>query len=177
MQYFDVVPSVLGELTIACDGEHLTGLWLSEQKYFMANASEVKRKADLPIFDETRAWLAQYFKGRDPGPIPSVKMSGTEFRMRVWKLLTEIPYGQLTSYGELARKVAAEKGMAKMSSRAVGGAVGHNPISIIVPCHRVIGSGGSLTGFGGGIARKIELLKLEGIDVSKLSIPTRGTAL
>ena len=177
MQYIDVYSSPLGKLTIASDGEFLTGLWISEQKYFMANLADVETKPDLPIFHKTRSWLDQYFEGKNPGPIPEVKAQGTEFRQRVWKLLAEIPYGQLTTYGELARRIAAEQGIIKMSSRAVGGAVGHNPISIIVPCHRVIGSNGSLTGFGGGIARKIQLLKLEGIDISKLSIPTKGTAL
>ena len=181
MLYIDEYSSPVGELILGSDGEHLTGLWLTGQKYFMANIAEdkddIKQGEDLPILKETKAWLDRYFKGKDPGPIPAVKPQGTEFRQRVWELLTQIPYGQLSTYGELARQIAAERGIEKMSSRAVGGAVGHNPISIIVPCHRVVGSNGSLTGFGGGIARKIQLLKLEGVDMSKLSIPTKGTAL
>jgi len=177
MQYITTYPSILGELTLACDGECLTGLWLSDQKYFMANVSEVIEKPDLPVLQDARAWLDCYFQGKDPGAIPAVKPQGTEFRQRVWKLLAQIPYGNVTTYGQLAKTIAADQGVEKMSSRAVGGAVGHNPISIIVPCHRVIGANGSLTGFGGGIARKIQLLELEGIDVSKYSIPTKGTAL
>jgi methylated-DNA-[protein]-cysteine S-methyltransferase len=183
MHYIDTVDSPMGELTIASDGQYLTGLWLVEQKYFMADVIheidviQNAQDCELAIFRETRAWLERYFEGKDPGPIPAVKPRGTEFRQRIWELLVEIPYGQLISYGELAQKVAAEKGIAKMSSRAVGGAVGHNPISIIIPCHRVVGSNGSLTGYGGGIARKIKLLELEGVDMSKLTIPTKGTAL
>jgi len=174
VQTFD---SPLGKVTIGSDGDFLTGLWLAEQKYFMDQVATVESKSELPIFLETRSWLDRYFCGEDPGPIPAVRPYGTAFRQRVWELLAEIPYGQLTSYGELARILAAERGIAKMSSRAVGGAVGHNPISIIIPCHRVIGSNGSLTGYGGGIARKIWLLELEGVDVGSLRIPTKGTAL
>jgi len=185
MHYTSTFSSPIGVLTIASNGEYLTGLWLDDQKYFMENlvrveqksVVKIEQKSDLPILLETCDWLECYFSGRDPGSIPAVKPEGTGFRERVWKLLTEIPYGQLTTYGELARRIAAEKGIEKMSSRAVGGAVGHNPISIIIPCHRVIGSNGSLTGFGGGIARKIQLLELEGIDTSRFSIPTKGTAL
>ena len=176
-QYIETFPSPIGDLTIASDGEHLTGLWLAEQKYFMANVDKTEERSDLPVFHEAREWLDTYFKGEDPGAIPAVKPQGTAFRERIWEFLTEIPYGELTTYGELARKIAAEKGVEKMSARAVGGAVGHNPISIIVPCHRVIGSNGSLTGFGGGIARKIQLLELEGIDVGRYTIPKKGTAL
>ena len=175
--YISTIPSPLGELTIASDGECLTGLWLAEQKYFMANVGATEHMPDLPVFLETRTWLEVYFTGEDPGPIPAVNPQGTEFRRRVWEMLAEIPYGHLATYGELAQRIAAERGVTKMSSRAVGGAVGHNPISIIVPCHRVVGSNGSLTGFGGGIARKIQLLELEGIDMSRLTIPTKGTAL
>lgn len=177
LHYIDTFPSPVGDLTISSDGESLTGLWLADQKYFMAEVDKVEQASDLPIFQKTRAWLDRYFKGKDPGAIPAVNPQGTEFRRRVWELLIEIPYGHLTTYGELAQRMAAEKGIPKMSSRAVGGAVGHNPVSIIIPCHRVVGSNGSLTGYGGGIARKIQLLKLEGIDMDRLSIPTKGTAL
>jgi len=176
-RYIDKVPSPVGELTLGSDGERLTGLWLAGQKYFMATAADAVPSPGLPIFEEARAWLDRYFAGDDPGPIPAVRPEGTEFRQRVWELLVEVPYGHLTTYGELAHKVAAEEGVAQMPFRAVGGAVGHNPISIIIPCHRVVGSGGSLTGYAGGIARKVQLLELEGVDVSRLRIPTKGTAL
>jgi len=176
-QFIDTVASPLGDLTLGSDGESLTGLWLDDQKYFMAGVGGVEQASGLAIFQETREWLARYFEGRDPGLIPAVNPQGSDFRRRVWELLVEIPYGKLATYGELAQRIAAEKGIPKMSSRAVGGAVGHNPVSIIIPCHRVVGSNGSLTGYGGGIARKIALLKLEGVDMSKLTIPTKGTAL
>ena len=177
LDYIDTYSSPIGELTISCDGESLTGLWLDSQKYFMEHVTEAEARSDLPVLLEARAWLDCYFAGKDPGFLPAVKPVGTAFREQVWKLLVEIPYGQVTTYGELARRIAASTGVAKMSSRAVGGAVGHNPISIIIPCHRVIGSNGSLTGFGGGIARKIQLLELEGIDTGRYRIPTRGIAL
>jgi len=166
-RFIEVIPSPIGDVTLGSDGKHLTGLWLDTQKYFMANvvdAANLEEKNDLPIFQETRKWLEVYFQGKDPGVIPAVKPQGSEFREKIWHYLTEIPYGKLATYGELAQRIAAERGMAKMSSRAVGGAVGHNPISIIIPCHRVVGSNGNLTGYGGGIERKIQLLKLEGID-------------
>ena len=176
-QYIESFPSPIGELTLGSDGEFLTGLWLADQKYFMADVVEIASEKPLPIFQETKAWLERYFRAENPGPIPAVRPQGSEFRQCVWELLVEIPYGKLVTYGELAQKVGAQRGMAKMSSRAVGGAVGHNPVSIIIPCHRVVGANGSLTGYGGGIARKIALLELEGVDMSKLSIPTKGTAL
>jgi len=176
MIYIDTYDSPLGELTLACDGESLTGLWLDRQKYFMEHVAEAEVRNDLPILLEAQAWLGCYFSGKDPGFLPAVKPSGTVFRERVWKLLSEIPYGQVTTYGQLASRIAAETGIAQMSSRAIGGAVGHNPISIIIPCHRVIGSTGSLTGFGGGIARKIQLLELEGIDTNRYYVPKKNYA-
>ena len=177
VQFVESFSSPIGEVTLGSDGEFLTGLWLADQKYFMAGVVEITSEEPLPIFQETKAWLEHYFRGLDPGPIPPVRPQGSEFRRQVWELLAEIPYGKLATYGELAQRIGAQRGMAKMSSRAVGGAVGHNPVSIIIPCHRVVGANGSLTGYGGGIARKIALLELEGVDMSKLSIPTKGTAL
>ena len=176
MDYLDRRESPVGPLALASDGEALIGLWLDGQKYFQATLGEVEERPDLPIFKEANAWLDRYFEGRDPGALPPVAPRGTAFRQRVWQLLAEIPYGQLTTYGELANRIAAETGV-RASARAVGGAVGHNPISIILPCHRVVGSGGSLTGYAGGLQKKIALLKLEGVDVAYLKIPTKGTAL
>ena len=132
----------------------------------------------LPVFDAARDWLARYFAGEKPMPseLPLCPIGG-EFRQRVWSLLCQIPYGETTTYGALARALAAQMGRPSMSSQAVGGAVGHNPISIIIPCHRVVGSGGSLTGYAGGIAAKLRLLEHEGVELSRLSVPKRGTAL
>ncbi|MCL1797770.1 MAG: methylated-DNA--[protein]-cysteine S-methyltransferase [Eggerthellaceae bacterium] len=178
IHYVKTFPSPVGDLTFVSDGEHLTGLYLENQRYFMENVvGELKSPQssretfNLVIFSDTQRWLKLYFEGKNPGMLPPIKMNGTPFRQRVWELLLEIPYGELVTYGELAAKLAAEKGVEKMSSRAVGGAVGHNPISILVPCHRVIGANNNLTGYGGGIDRKIQLLELEGVDVSGLKVP------
>lgn len=124
-----------------------------------------------------RAWLDAYFAGRDPGALPPVALHGTPFQEEVWAELALIPYGQLTTYGAIAQALSRKHGGKNVSARAVGVAVGKNPVSIIVPCHRVVGATGSLTGYAGGIARKVKLLKLEGVDTSKLKVPTKGTAL
>lgn len=168
--------SPVGPLKIASDGTALVGLWLEGQKYFEATLGEVELNSELPVFNETRTWLDRYFAGKQPGAIPPVNPRGTAFRQQVWRLLAEIPYGCLVTYGELAHRLEDATG-SRASARAVGGAVGHNPISIILPCHRVVGSGGSLTGYAGGLAKKIALLELEGVDMSKLTIPQKGTAL
>ena len=165
MYYSAVCPSPLGMLTLGSDGEHLIGLWLEGQKYFGGAVREVLEERDgLPVFDAARDWLARYFAGEKPMPseLPLCPIGG-EFRQRVWSLLCQIPYGETTTYGALARALAAQMGRPSMSSQAVGGAVGHNPISIIIPCHRVVGSGGSLTGYAGGIAAKLRLLEHEGV--------------
>lgn len=176
MDYLASFDSPVGPLTVASDGDALVGLWLDGQKYFEATLGETEERPHLPVLQEARAWLDRYFEGADPGPISPVRPRGTAFRQRVWTMLAEIPYGQLTTYGELARRIEEETGV-RTSARAVGGAVGHNPISIILPCHRVVGSTRSLTGYAGGLQKKIALLKLEGVDVDALKVPTRGTAL
>lgn len=124
-----------------------------------------------------RKWLDIYFSGKEPDFMPPVHMIGSPFRLSVWELLRQIPYGETVTYGELAKMVAEKRGLSRMSAQAVGGAVGHNEISIIVPCHRVVGSDGSLTGYAGGVDRKERLLTLEGVDMEKLFVPTKGTAL
>jgi methylated-DNA-[protein]-cysteine S-methyltransferase len=162
MLYRNNYRSPLGEILLAADEEGLTGLWFMEnQKHMGEGLSENAVRRSLPVFDETARWLDLYFSGKDPGFTPQLHLTGSAFRRRVGEIMLEIPYGETTTYGEIARRIAAERGISRMSSRAVGGAVGRNPISLIIPCHRVIGSDGSLTGYGGGLERKAALLRLE----------------
>ena len=177
MDFTCTYASPLGDIELASNGEALIGLWFKGQKYDAATLSPtVQEKPDDPVLAQARAWLDAYFEGRDPGEIPSCAPRGSEFRQLVWAKLAEIPYGELVTYGDIAKAIEADTGK-KCSARAVGGAVGHNPVSIILPCHRVVGASRSLTGYAGGIERKIALLKLEGVDMSSLTVPTKGTAL
>lgn len=177
MDFTCTYASPLGDIELASNGEALIGLWFKGQKYDAATLSPTtQEKPDDPVLAKTRAWLDAYFEGRDPGEIPPCAPRGSEFRQLVWAKLAEIPYGELITYGDIAKAIEADTGK-KRSARAVGGAVGHNPVSIILPCHRVVGASRSLTGYAGGIERKIALLKLEGVDMSTLSVPTKGTAL
>lgn len=172
-------PSPVGMLTLACDGAHLTGLWMEGQKYFGGAIPEpMTERDDLPVFRAAKNWLDRYFAGQKPeiSELPLHPIGG-EFRQEVWKILCEIPYGEVVTYGDIAKKMAAQMGKKTMSGQAVGGAVGHNSISIIIPCHRVVGANGSLTGYAGGVDKKVKLLALEGVDMSRLFIPTKGTAL
>ncbi len=162
--------SPVGGITLASDGEFLTGLWFDGAKYFPAGISDAEEKP-LPVFEEAKRWLDIYFGGKEPDFMPPVLAQGTAFRTGVWKFLKTIPYGSTVTYGEIAAAMAKRKGLPKMSAQAVGGAVGHNPVSIIIPCHRVVGADGSLTGYAGGIDRKIALLRLEGVDTQKLFVP------
>ncbi len=171
--------SPVGLLTLAGAGDRLVGLWLAGQKYFGGTIlKEKSEKADLPVFAKTRNWLDRYFAGEKP-QVSELPLSpdGGDFRQGVWEMLGEIPYGEVVTYGDLAKKMAAKMRRRSMSSQAVGGAVGHNPISIIIPCHRVVGANGSLTGYAGGVAAKTKLLELEGVDMSRLFVPRKGTAL
>lgn len=156
MFYTAYYRSSLGNIMLSSDGEALTGLFFDGQRYFgsMVDAQHEKR-AVLPIFKETSRWLDIYFSGRKPDFMPTLELRGTPFQRRVWEALLTIPYGQTVTYGELARRLGCR------SVQAVGGAVGRNPISIIVPCHRVVGADGSLTGYAGGLDRKRALLGLE----------------
>lgn len=159
--------SPLGGITLACDEEGLTGLWFDGQKYFgggILKNEELRgeTKAKKPsVLEQAVKWLDVYFIGREPDFTPPLHLIGSEFRLAVWELLFEIPYGQTTTYKELAGRIAEQRGRKTMSAQAVGRAVGHNPISIIVPCHRVLGADGSLTGYAGGIDKKNSLLTLE----------------
>jgi methylated-DNA-[protein]-cysteine S-methyltransferase len=179
MYYSTYYSSPVGRLTLASDEENLVGLYLEGQRYFLDTLPEqpVERN-DIPILQKTKEWLDRYFAGEKPAitELPLAPI-GSEFRQRVWSMLCEIPYGQITTYGEIAKKIAVLMKREKMAAQAVGGAVGHNPISIIIPCHRVVGANGSLTGYGGGIKTKVKLLELEGVDMSRLFVPTKGTAL
>jgi len=160
----DVYRSVLGDIVMASDvsGEYLVGLWFVGQKYYPDTRQYEIVKEDKPVFKMTREWLDQYFLGKNP-KFDNIKLrpEGTDFRKAVWEILLDIPYGETTSYGQIANLVADKMGKKSMSAQAVGGAIGHNPISIIIPCHRVVGRNGELTGYAGGIDKKASLLELE----------------
>lgn len=179
MLYTMYYHSPIGELLLAEKDGALAGVWMEGQKYFPQSLHmEMEEKEDSKILNETREWLDRYFRGERPRIDELLLVPlGSEFRREVWKILCEIPYGEVTTYGEISRKIAENRGIGRMSAQAVGGAVGHNPISIIIPCHRVVGADGSLTGYAGGIQRKIRLLELEGADMKKLYVPRKGTAL
>ena len=178
MHYSTTYSSPLGIITLACDGSSLVGLWIEGQKYHGVTLEDAKDSNCMPVLDAAKKWLDRYFAGEKPSISElTLAPAGSEFRQEVWNILCEIPYGEVITYGEIAKKMAVKMNRIRMSSQAVGGAVGHNPISIIIPCHRVVGSSGSLTGYAGGIHIKVKLLELEGADMSRLFIPTKGTAL
>jgi methylated-DNA-[protein]-cysteine S-methyltransferase len=182
MYYSTTYRSPVGTLTLACDEKNrLVGLWIDGQKYHGETVTEAMNEhADMPIFRIAKEWLDRYFAGENPG-ISELALapggSSSRFHQDVWDILCEIPYGRVITYGDIAKKTAAKMGKRSMSGQAVGGAVGHNPISIIIPCHRVVGANGSLTGYAGGIGIKVKLLELEGVDPSRLFVPKKGTAL
>ena len=161
MTYIYEYTSPLGSITLASSGESLTGLWFNGQKHFPHKLISESIESELPIFKQTVKRLDIYFSGNIPDFTPSIYLNTTPFRKAVYDILLTIPYGQTMTYGEIARILAEQKGVERMSAQAVGGAVGHNPVSIIIPCHRVVGADGSLTGYAGGLDRKTELLKLE----------------
>lgn len=160
MDWIAHVSSPLGPLTLAGDGEALIGLWFDDQRYALAGLDKDRKEGELPVFSETRRWLEQYFAGQAPAFCPPLAPRGTIFQRQVWAMLRDIPYGETVSYGELARRLSCP------SARAVGGAVGRNPVSLLIPCHRVLGAGRRLTGYAGGLWRKEELLRLEGAAFS-----------
>lgn len=165
--------SPVGKLLLAEKNGALAGLWIQGQKYFPdALQKDMREKGDSEILNRTKDWLDRYFRGEKP-LIRELALApeGSEFRKEVWKLLCEIPYGEVTTYSRLSQKIAAGRGLAHMSAQAVGGAVGHNPISIIIPCHRVVGTNGSLTGYAGGLDRKIRLLQMEGVNTEHMFVP------
>ena len=173
MYYSTTYPSPMGLITLASDDSNLVGLWLEGQKYHGQSIPEaMTEKSNLPIFEAAKHWLDRYFAGANPAisELPLAPI-GSAFRQSVWDVLREIPYGEVITYGDIAKTMGIK------SSQAVGGTVGHNPISIIIPCHRVVGANGSLTGYAGGLQTKIRLLELEGVDMSRLFMPKKGTAL
>lgn len=166
MQYTNTYQSPTGKMLMACDDNGLTGLWFEGGKYYALGLDSDHQEKDHPVFTDVKHWLDIYFSGKKPDFTPPLHMAGSPFRMEVWDILLGIPYGKTTTYGDIARTIAEKRGLARMSAQAVGGAVGHNTISIIVPCHRVIGTDGSLTGYAGGMKLKEALLRLEGADIN-----------
>lgn len=176
MEYTHHCASPLGGITLASDGEALTGLWFDGQKYFAATLERDHAEKALPIFAQTVRWLDVYFGGAAPDFTPPLRLKATAFQKAVWDVLLSIPYGRTMTYGEIAARIAGQRGLPRMSAQAVGGAVGRNPVSLIVPCHRVVGADGSLTGYAGGIGKKLRLLTLERADLSGFFVPARSTA-
>ena len=177
MEYTSHYLSPLGGILLSGDEIGLTGLWFEGQKYFALHLDTDHEERDLPLFQDARRWLDIYFSGKEPDFKMPLHVIGTDFQKEVWRILCQIPYGKTMTYGEVAARLAARKGLAHMSAQAVGGAVGHNKISILVPCHRVVGVDGSLTGYAGGMDKKVKLLTLEKVDMQFLYVPKKGTAL
>ncbi len=167
--------SPLGGMLLAADELGLVGAWFDGAKHFADGLPTDPGERETPLLTEARRWLDLYFSGREPDFTPPLHPAGSAFRQAVWALLLSIPYGKTVTYGELARRLAPKGG--RVSAQAVGGAVGHNALSVIIPCHRVVGADGSLTGYAGGIDKKRKLLELERADLAGLYVPGRGTAL
>ena len=177
MTFIQHYNSPLGGILLAADEIGLTGLWFDGQKYFASDLPAERVEQDTPALSEAKRWLDIYFTGREPDFTPPLHPIGSAFRRDVWEMLLQIPYGQTITYGGIARQLAAKRGLPRLSAQAVGGAVGHNEISVIIPCHRVVGTNGSLTGYAGGIDKKVKLLELERTDMTGLFVPKKGTAL
>lgn len=177
MQYTSKYQSPLGEVMIAADEMGLTGLWFIGQKYFALYLDKENEEKEIPVLKDAKKWLDIYFSGKEPNFKLPLHFTGSDFQNEVWEILYSIPYGKTMTYGEIANILAKRKGLKRMSAQAVGGAVGKNEISIIVPCHRVVGANGSLTGYAGGINKKIELLKMEKGYKKEFFIPKKSTAM
>ncbi len=177
MEYIKWIETPLGRALLSSDGESLTGFWFEDQKYFAATLEDERCEKELPIFDRTQEWLDIYFQGKCPDFMPPMAPKGSAFRKKVWEYLCAVPYGQVTTYGAIAQQMAEAMGRQTMSGQAVGGAVSHNPISLLIPCHRVVGANNSLTGYAGGLEKKLRLMALEKIDADRFFVPKKGTAL
>lgn len=177
MVYTCKYQSPIGDILLAADEIGLTDLWFEGQKYFANTLPDERISQETEILTEAKKWLDVYFSGEEPEFTPPLRPAGSPFRQAVWQILLQIPYGKTMTYGEIAHRMGELKNMPHMSAQAVGGAVGHNEVSIIIPCHRVVGTNGSLTGYAGGIDKKISLLELEHTDMSGFFIPKKGTAL
>lgn len=170
-------PEQFSDMLMNSDGEYLTGLWFENSRDTSKHEIECEEKM-LPIFQKTCDWLEIYFSGKNPAFTPVYKIRNiTHFRKDVIDIMNTIPFGETLTYGEIAGRIARKREIKRMSAQAVGGAVGWNPICIIIPCHRVVGTNGSLTGYGGGIKNKLSLLTLEGVDMKEYYVPETGTAL
>ena len=170
-------PDGFSNIIMNSDGEYLTGLWFDGSRDSSKHTIDCEEK-ELPVFAETVKWLDVYFSGKEPDFKPQYKINDlTPFRKEVVDIMNNIPFGKTLTYNDISKMIAKNRGIKRMSSQAVGGAIGWNPICIIIPCHRVVGTNGSLTGYGGGIKNKVELLKIEGNDMSEFFIPRRGTAI
>ena len=174
MTFTQYYVSPLGVILLAADEIGLTGLWFDGGKYYADNLPAEQTEQDTPVLAQTKHWLDVYFTGKEPDFLPPLHPAGSAFRQEVWKILLQIPYGKTTTYGEIARQIAKKQGLTRMSAQAVGGAVGHNAISIIIPCHRVVGTNGSLTGYAGGMDKKIKLLELEHTDMTGFFVQGRA---
>ncbi len=174
MIYTCTYKSPLGNILLAADEIGLTGLWFEGQKYFANTLSKEQISKETPVLAEAKHWLDLYFSGEEPTFTTPLHPAGSDFRQAVWKILLKIPYGETMTYGEIAREMAKIQNVPHMSAQAVGGAVGHNAISMIIPCHRVVGTNGSLTGYAGGIDKKVALLELERANMSKFFVPKKG---
>lgn len=169
--------SPLGKITMASSETALIGVWFEGQKYFGSTLAKESKEVASPILIKTKEWLDQYFEGECPNWRPRLEWYASPFQEEVWNILLKIPYGMTRTYGEVAKEIAKKRGVSSISPQAVGAAVGHNPISIIVPCHRVVGKNGSLTGYAGGLDKKIALLNIEKVDGNAFFVPHRGSAL
>ena len=176
LYYSSLYSSALGDIKIVSDGKNLSGLWFEGQKYYCAGLKcNFVENNNLPIFNDVKNWLDIYFSGCIPEKFCKLSLQGTPFQMLVWKILSEIPYGKTITYGDISAKLAKLMNKKSISAQAVGNAVGHNPVSIIIPCHRVVARDKNLCGYAGGLDKKYDLLKLEGLNVSKSFNENRQT--
>lgn len=176
MHYTSIYQSPVGEILLAADDAGVVGIWFKGEKYYAYCLDKENEPQETHIIKEVKRWLDIYFEGKEPGFTPPLHMIGTQFQIEVWNILREIPYGKTTTYKEIAKKIAKNRGIERMSAQAVGTAVGKNSINLIVPCHRVVGTNSSLAGYAGGIDKKITFLKLEGSYRDEYFVPKHSTA-